>query len=755
MEPSSLFTPYISQLAQEKLIKKISSSNSDLAKELLKGLAVSKGQIVTKKELPLAKRLLSLFKNEKKAVRSTLESLKITINPLNPLASKYMNQESQLLKTIQTLFSLNGSKSRLEEKTEEDISLIKKPPHLATPQLEESIRQIINLLTYMDLDNFNEEKFVQEIKNLGIDKVDYPLFLNTIAQLSDIQQRDKLEKIAIINIITAISEEYGIAIDFQVKNQTINSEEGSVSTLTHFALAHSVKKFFKETKPKPHSALSRLPEETKKQILFSLEKSISYTGSVSSTQDLLSNYKAGNPITLGTGWYKHGVEVTLHNGYLIYTNKGERLERFESQMKLFKINGEVNEDFINRLKNYNGNNSNNLKKQKMEWLEGRGGMQKDLDLQKIGIIPKKDQKIGNCAWANTKGGFHAELLLLMLESKLKENSTFSPKDALISIQNDALEIFKDWEYFNRFDKLKVFLDLSKEVFKPNFSLSPQSYFAFFAEMSFKFFGTNNQHKKYERILPDYATKTSIIEHAENMKKMVKEFMSDFPINIQDCFVKDLNEKDAKNLLNNAEPGAFILHTIPQPKGAPDAYAISYLDPQSMKVVNQQFKLIQGQGQDIPIFELESGHQVKSLKDLMVSIPTIHFPIMNEKLTFEVLQGPSSLDSIRPYLLYISNKEAEEILEKKSRGTWLLHYKQNRGELNYFISYKDQDQVRCIPIIARKNARKVDVYEVNGQLMTHMLDIQNMKIPLENSPCFCLTSTVSLDEVKEIEDEYSF
>lgn len=145
-------------------------------------------------------------------------------------------------------------------------------------------------------------------------------------------------------------------------------------------------------------------------------------------------------------------------------------------------------------------------------------MEKLLNLVPIGTIEKSDQKVGNCTFASAKGGFHALLLLTLLNKKgfdpdkiiptLTQNKTYlgDPREKIDastikktdikdvhaleefdkwnSALPEAVKIFKQWEVYNRRQALLFLMsDSMEEVVGNNKPIKPRDHFSFLSEVA--------------------------------------------------------------------------------------------------------------------------------------------------------------------------------------------------------------------------------------------------------------------------------
>lgn len=298
-----------------------------------------------------------------------------------------------------------------------------------------------------------------------------------------------------------LGTEWGLKGNLSIGGEML-SLEGAPRDLGHLTLAKSVQNFFNESPPKNGSARANMAEEDKETIKASLGASATYTlGDEESMKRAFEDYKAGKPVTISTGWHKHALEVTLHNGFIAITNRGDRPlviegmadlknaifnfdpNKFQeylnkpdktnkpdkpAKIQIFQIQGEVTEQLF---RNLFSNTADEDIESRKEWFSET--MKQELKAVPFCEVPKSNQKVGNCSWANSKGGFHAELILLQMSRNLKAG--MSPEEAKTKAVQQGTEIFKEWELYHRCQNLESLKALQEDVKKPGFKLSQQEY----------------------------------------------------------------------------------------------------------------------------------------------------------------------------------------------------------------------------------------------------------------------------------------
>lgn len=148
--------------------------------------------------------------------------------------------------------------------------------------------------------------------------------------------------------------------------------------------------------------------------------------------------KAGEPFVILDGTIHHAVSLVLFNDQLVVFNRGAG--RKEDAAEFYSLpSANVNRDLLMQLSTIYPNMTEFNK------------MISDLKLTKLGGFPQKSQKVGNCAWASSKGAL--EILFMLYTDQetgrklYKEFTLFSRKRGLDLYLKEANPI--DIEILNR------------------------------------------------------------------------------------------------------------------------------------------------------------------------------------------------------------------------------------------------------------------------------------------------------------------
>lgn len=131
------------------------------------------------------------------------------------------------------------------------------------------------------------------------------------------------------------------------------------------------------------------------------------------TQSLLNEYHSGQLITPNCGWKDHDVGIAIYNGYLVVSNRGDRLRRDEGGVIIYKIKSDfvMTQEFIESLKPAGSPlDAAIIRKRYMDIV--------DPTAEKI-VLTAKDQKHGTCSFVNPKASMKGILYLLKKEELRK------------------------------------------------------------------------------------------------------------------------------------------------------------------------------------------------------------------------------------------------------------------------------------------------------------------------------------------------
>lgn len=211
-----------------------------------------------------------------------------------------------------------------------------------------------------------------------------------------------------------LASEWGLRGKVMIGLGIVNLE-GSYPYAQQAKIAESVKHFFAflNDREEKKTELSRILDLQRK-IQTSLKRRIIYSANgVTYASQALSDFNNHIPVTITSMSKAHGVEITLYKdknnpsrSWLVYTNRGATTLKDRETMRMYEIKGEVDKELFQKL----ALDSSQCKTcDRITWIEQE--MFKQLKAEHVGNIPRSKQKVGNCSWANPKGGFYAELIL--------------------------------------------------------------------------------------------------------------------------------------------------------------------------------------------------------------------------------------------------------------------------------------------------------------------------------------------------------
>ncbi len=134
-------------------------------------------------------------------------------------------------------------------------------------------------------------------------------------------------------------------------------------------------------------------------------------------RELIKFIETGKPVLIPSGYKKHAMYISYHNGYLAFTNKGGKHPNNQSGTYYFHVDestlkGRLEDtDFVKKLLGKCSKEEYRLF-QPFEPESGVDGgsfggqMSEELDLKFVGFDPKQSQKVGNCTYANCIAAMH-------------------------------------------------------------------------------------------------------------------------------------------------------------------------------------------------------------------------------------------------------------------------------------------------------------------------------------------------------------
>lgn len=295
--------------------------------------------------------------------------------------------------------------------------------------------------------------------------------------------KEGVRSVCLCVAVKELGHEWGIRGSVRCETDGINLERGD-SSYMHVRVARALRHYFRSLRSdctplsSPLALLSKNDRCTLERVM---RKGAEYGLADESCRiratGVLRDLKHNKIVVIPTGWSGHRVEVVLYedrkgNRYLTHVNRGETLNVGSSDMRIYTIGKKLTVEDITEILLSPRTSSNGMKATTMQFLEGKlsTSMRQKLNLQDVATIKKKEQKVGNCTWANAKGGFHAALVMVLMGKKLAEGdeagqdvSIVDVKKAIEATAGEARKIYKGWTSYVRVRQLSSFLALQKSI----------------------------------------------------------------------------------------------------------------------------------------------------------------------------------------------------------------------------------------------------------------------------------------------------
>lgn len=406
--------------------------------------------------------------------------------------------------------------------------------------------------------------WVNQLHDFGFEILDPKSLLELIKTFIPVSKQVEYRKNFLAVLCNQIGHEWSLRTELKVGEGSIKTE-GSYSEFSKAYMASSIRDFFQESTP----TSSILTKEEKSDLAEMIQRATRYAND-SSAAEALKDYRAGKMVSISTGWYKHTVEVIVYKDYLVYINRGEKDES-KHNMRIFKIDKQkVNEEWFKKIMVNPQKKAESERGKQMDFFD-RGGMINELGLIEIGTVMKTDQKVGNCSFANAKGGFQAGIILTLLEKRnftpLSNTVLADPKDPKAKEEydlmgpspnveiwkkslDDALKVYKEWDYFNHLKGLETVLGLEQYSRDKESIIPPSSYYLAIVDIAQKI----NKRTKY--LTDPHFADTAISIFVENMRREIQQYLENSKLNLNDCIIE--GKMDPESYLWNSPKGSFIL-----------------------------------------------------------------------------------------------------------------------------------------------------------------------------------------------------
>lgn len=449
------------------------------------------------------------------------------------LQSNQKTEEKSLITRIRKLFVRKDKKVELVD-------------HPMSP------KELHRLLDSLPKSLYKETTFNKMLSKYGGKIINPKYLLSQINLIQDRHSRNSAMNKMLELELKLIGHEFDVGGEIRIKNKRSNSFlkfieqkifgidsrkvklEGFDRIKAHGKVADSMESFLCAKRGGKENL-----SEKEKMLLEALHKSVRYDESTLKAREILNDIKSGKPVTIPTGWQGHAVEVTIYNGLLCYSNRGDHGEGFQPGLHVYQINpDQIDLKFIKKLlvtSSYTPNiytifHRKKEAKDRLKWFEH--GMIKELGAVHLTTISKPPQRVGNCSFASAKCG--AEALELLLNFAKPGISRKAKKHAI------------EYEYFVKKEQFAFFMDLLNDIQKSNRRgkiLSESTEFRMISEMCQKFY--TDSPKYLDEILEG---KFSLSNYS-----------------VENCIMDlhDLSEANCRGyldcLLRFSLPGAFIIY----------------------------------------------------------------------------------------------------------------------------------------------------------------------------------------------------
>ncbi|MFI5344623.1 MAG: hypothetical protein ACHQUC_10450, partial [Chlamydiales bacterium] len=342
--------------------------------------------------------------------------------------------------------------------------------------------------------------------------------------------------------------------------------------------------------PLAHSSLAKLTQADRTRLQEALRVSITYgsgkaEGGIdfrhSNAKKALANLEKNGLVLMPTGWFEHSINIVLYRDskgqdFLVYTNRGEKLngeslnER-SFDMQVYKITRPLTTEMIMELMNEDQREvslSKEVKAERMKFFEAKEpkGMHDLFGLESLINVEKKMQKVGNCSWANTMGGIHAALVMMLMDKELPGDTATTPEiqTVLNTTKDAARDIYKGLTFEIRAKQLRDFLALYDRIESGQIEINKDDFI-----------------KVIQQIRAKLASKTSPSTH-DPEKKLLTEV---------DAFLKEGGIPfEAEKVVLNPEEIAHLREQKKYIEYLPKGNVLSGKTPQADDVKNYMIKI---------------------------------------------------------------------------------------------------------------------------------------------------------------------
>lgn len=447
-------------------------------------------------------------------------------------------------------------------------------------------------------------------------------------------------------------------------------------------------------------------------------------------QTIIEMIESGQPVTIPSGYPKHAVYYTYHNGVLTLTNKGLNHPNNESGTYYFHIDEDrlkylLRNDRFTRMLLANTDQTGFLDFQPHEDLLNPKGFSGGLlswlgDFTFLGLDKKAPQKVGNCSFANCIAAMHSLAVLQSIaDTPLKEGET---------IIDRANELKVSYKAFT-FEVRTRILEAAQEFFRDD-PVFLNDFMIAFSKINSKIksyeddgkFGRVSDRAKILKICRHYSQR--IHEIAERVPEATERIQ--FLEHHHEMYFPGLRLEETMKFLQGTRNKWLI-----RPSRTEGVYTVTYTDGEGIinnaRLPSEAINTMQAFRERFPE---ESRVREEEICEM--------FPEM--KQTIEFYQAIKTLSVGKT-----SGSEIRNLLKGEIPGTWII--RESRSIYGQFVLSTVDENHR---IVTRRLSEDI--------LRSHSLEEFYGKYPLENNYLrpsaerffeSALTPRMNEDEAKEI------
>lgn len=286
---------------------------------------------------------------------------------------------------------------------------------------------------------------------------------------------------------------------------------------------------------------------------------------------ILADLKAGQPVSISTGWHKHEVNITIHEDILTYINKGLTETPEATQTVYIMKDGGLPKlrDYLDCFL-YGMMRQEDTQQAQINRIEKE--MTGALGLTEITKLTKVNQKSGNCSYANNKSGIQAAALAMEFKRQQEQYPEKSEKEQIHSAKVYAQKIFKNIEMRDRVKNFEEFLSLEPLIINKATDLPPEMYYSLLSSLTDKMATTISTEKANRLSIPEFAgsqkfeqysgapyRETSVSQIVKGVRETAAEAIANSQLPLSVCVLRVSEDEMLQTLSRRVEGSfAFIL-----------------------------------------------------------------------------------------------------------------------------------------------------------------------------------------------------